>query len=560
MKSHDRDTLDRCNRRNFLRAGLLAGCTASAKGKGKPRSKPDKSFPLEEATIADLRRMIDTKKRTIRQIVRMYLERIHAIDKNGPTLRSVIEINPDAEKIAKALDAETAAGKKRGPLHGIPILIKDNIDTADKMASTSGSLALADAAPPEKDAFLIKRLRKAGAVILGKTNLSEWAEMRSSYCVGGWSGRGGLTRNPYSLDRNPSGSSSGSAVAVAASLCAVAVGTETSSSIVRPASVNGVVGIKPTVGLVSRRGLIPLALSQDTAGPMARTVADAAILLDALAGFDPGDSRVPPALAKTAWKKRKPVKSYTSCLKKTGLHGKRVGVVRNFCGIHEDVDRLMKQAIGEIKKSGATIVDPANLDKRLETPAQWFGDEFTVLMYEFKHDLNAYLKTRKARPGQPAIPGSLEKLIVFNRKHERTEMPHFGQDIFESSQAKGPLTDKAYREALKKNWKLSREDGIDGVMTKHKLDVLIAPTEGPAWLTDFVGGDHFRTKSTSAAAIAGYPSITVPMGNVHGLPVGLSFFGQAWSEPKLIEAAFAFENSTPHRKKPTFPTSVNPWS
>jgi amidase len=411
------------------------------------------------------------------------------------------------------------------------------------MATTAGSLAMVCATPPARNAFVVKLLHRAGAVILGKTNMSEWAAMRSTYSSGGWSGRGGQTKNPYALDRNPSGSSSGSAVAVAANLCAVAVGTETDGSIVSPSSVNGVVGIKPTVGLVSRVGVIPLALSQDTVGPIARTVRDAATLLNVLAVPDPADVRV-------IKRPGKPVKDYTAHLKKDGLKGKCVGVARNFCGIQEGADELMEKAIQAIKAAGATVVDPANLPDTLSTQAQFFGDECQVLAYEFKADLNEYLRKRAGGKGKG--PRSLEDVIKYNETHRDTEMPYFGHDLMLDAQKRGPLNDPKYLKLLRDNQKLAREDGIDKALKKGKLDLLIAPTEGPAWVTDLVNGDHIRAKAIAAASISGYPSITVPMGQVFGLPVGLLFIGPAWSEPILIEAAYAFEQATRHRKRPLF--------
>ncbi len=456
-----------------------------------------------------------------RERVRQYLDRIDQLDRRGPQLRAVIEINPEALAIADALDAEAKAKGPRGPLHGTPILIKDNIDTADRMKTTAGSLALADAPAPKQDAPLVKRLRAAGAVIIGKTNLSEWANFRSTHSVSGWSGRGGQTRNPYALDRNPSGSSSGSGVAVAAELCAMAVGTETDGSIVSPASVNGITGIKPTVGLIAGAGIVPIAHSQDTAGPMARSVSDAAALLTVLGtrGED-----------------------YSKSLDARGLRGARLGVARKFFGRNAAVDRLMEQAIEELKKAGAEIIDPADLP----THNQFGEAEFEVLLYEFKADLNAYLESR----GGPVR--SLKDLIAFNEKQRREEMPYFEQEICESAEKKGPLTDNAYVEALARCRRLSREEGIDAVLRKHKLDAIVAPTNGPAWLIDWVNGDQDTGGCSSPAAIAGYPHVTVPAGFVQGLPVGLSFFGTAWTEAKLIKFAYAFEKATGGWKPPRF--------
>jgi amidase len=497
-------------------------------------------FELEELTLADLQAGMAMGQFTARSLTEKYLARIEAVDKQGPTLRSVIEINPEALAIAEAMDKERKEKGVRGPLHGVPVLIKDNIDTADKMATTAGSLALVGA-KPRKDAFLVQRLRQAGAVLLGKTNLSEWANIRSSNSTSGWSGRGGLTRNPYALDRNTSGSSSGSGAAVAANLCAVAVGTETDGSIISPSSVNGIVGIKPTLGLISRSGIIPIAHSQDTAGPMCRTVMDAAILLSLMAGADPED-RI------TAESQGKAKPDYTKFLDANGLKGARIGVARKLCGFHGGVDAVFAEALEVLKKQGAIIVDPADHDGFGQ-----FGEaETTVLLYELKADLNTYL----ARLGPNAPVKTLADVIAFNEKHKDKEMPFFGQDQFLKAEAKGPLTSKEYLEALEKNRKAARTDGIDAVMDKHKLDALVAPSEAPAWLTDVVDGDHAMGTSTSAAAVAGYPSITVPAGFIFGLPVGISFFGRAWSEPTLLKLAYTFEQATKHRKPPRFLPTV----
>jgi amidase len=488
------------------RRRLLEGAAAAFVGVAWGQA-PD----LEEATIADLSRFLT--RYPARELTERYLARIRELD---PALRSVIEINPDALSIAAELDR----GAKRGPLHGIPVLIKDNIDTADRMHTTAGSLALMDA-PTPRDAGIVERLRAAGAVILGKTNLSEWANFRSSRSVSGWSGRGGQTRNPYALDRNPCGSSSGSGVAVAANLCAAAVGTETDGSIVCPSSINGIVGIKPTLGLLSERGIVPIAHSQDTAGPMARTVRDAAILLGALA-------EGPHAQA-----------DYTKFLDSDGLHGARLGVARKFFSLGPEVQRVIQNCLVQMKQMGATLVDPADLPSF----GKYDTSENIVLQYEFKNDLNAYLEARKTGL-------TLEKLIAFNEQHRREEMPYFEQDLFVESQQRGTLNDVAYLTALSGNRRLTRAEGIDAVLKKFKVDAIVAPTTGPAWLIDWVTGDHDTGGCSTPAAVAGYPHISVPAGFVHGLPVGISFFGTAWSEPILLKLAFAFEQATKARRPP----------
>ena len=494
------------------------------------------SFELDEVTIAELQHGMETGRFTARSIAEKYLSRIEAIDKNGPASIAVIQTNPDALAIADALDKERKEKGPRGPMHGIPVLIKDNIDTADGMMTTAGSLALVGA-KPAKDSFVAKRLRDAGAVILGKTNLSEWANIRSSHSTSGWSGRGGLTKNPYVLNRNPCGSSSGSGAGVSANLCTVAVGTETDGSIVCPSSLSGVVGIKPTVGLVSRSGIIPISHSQDTAGPICRTVRDAAILLNALAGVDPEDNATLAGQGRAA-------ADYRTFLDADGLRGARIGVVRKYFGFHDGVDALMEQAIVILKNRGAIVVDPADI----ETIGKTGDNELNVLLYELKADLNAYLA--KLGPNTPVH--SLKEVIDFNERERARELPYFGQDLFIKAEAKGNLDTKEYLDALENNLRLARKEGIDATMDKFKLDALVAPTAPPAWVTDLVDGDNVGGGSSGMAAIAGYPDITVPAGFIFGLPVGISFFGRAWSEPTLIKLAYSFEQATKVRKPPKF--------
>jgi amidase len=530
-------------RREFLQTSSL-GCAAAISNPmtalahevsavEHPPSPPP--FELDEVGITDLQGHLKSGKYNSRELVKKYLDRIDEVDKRGPKINSVIETNPDAFEIAESLDKESKEKGSRGPLHGIPILIKDNIDTADRMLTTAGSLALVGSRPAH-DAFIATRLREAGAVILGKTNLSEWANFRSNHSSSGWSGRGGQTRNPYVLDRNPCGSSSGSGAAAAANLATATVGTETDGSIVCPSSANSLVGIKPTLGLVSRSGIVPIAHSQDTAGPMARTVTDAAILLGALAGMDPRDSATKTSQGKSQT-------DYTQFLDKNGLRGARIGVARKHFGFNDHVDKVMNNLVAEIKKLGAVVVDPADIP----TTGKFDDSELEVLLYEFKADLNAYLA------GRPSAPiHSLKELIEFNEKNRAKEMPYFGQDLFVKAQAKGPLTDKKYLATLRKNHLLSRTQGIDFVLRKQRLDALIAPTGGPAWPTDWINGDHFTGGYSSASAVAGYPHITVPAGYVFGLPFGISFFGTAYSEPKLIKFAYAFEQATNIRRTPRF--------
>ncbi|MGA7914352.1 MAG: amidase [Candidatus Acidiferrales bacterium] len=500
-----------------------------------------KPFELDEITIADLQDGMKSGKYTARSIAELYLARIDAIDKNGPAINSVIETNPDALSIADALDKERKEKGPRGPLHGIPVLIKDNIDTRDRMSTTAGSLALVGAKPP-KDSFVAQKLREAGAVILAKSNPSEWANIRSSHSTSGWSGRGGLTKNPYALDRNPCGSSSGSGAGVSANLCAISIGTETDGSIVCPSSANGTVGIKPTVGLVSRSGIIPISHTQDGAGPMCRTVRDAAILLGALTGVDPDDNATGASAGKS-------LTDYTQVLDPNGLRGARIGVVRKYFGFNDSVDWLMERDLEVLKQLGAILVDPADI----ATIGQTGKNEDLVLLYELKADLNAYL----ARLGPNAPVHTLKEIIAFNDNNREKEMPYFGQDMFLKAEAKGPLTTKEYLDALNNNLRLARQEGIDATMAKYKLDALVAPTGGPAWLTDLVDGDNAGGQSSTAAAVACYPSVSVPAGYVSGLPVGISFFGRAWSEPTLIKLAYAFEQATKVRKPPQFLPTAN---
>jgi amidase len=541
------------SRRNFLRAGVtatLATAAYPALGAARvvdPVSPPaavidanfKKDFELDEITIDDLQKAFLSGQYSSRSLAEKYLARIQEIDKSGPMVNSVIELNPEALQIADALDQERKAKGPRGPLHGIPVLIKDNIDTGDRMNTTAGSLALLGGRPAN-DAFVAAQLRKAGAVILGKTNLSEWANIRCSHSTSGWSGRGGLTRNPYALDRNPCGSSSGTGAAVSANLCVAGVGTETDGSVVCPSSANGLAGLKPTVGLVSRSGIVPISHSQDTAGPMARTVRDVAILLGAMAGADPQDPATAESQAKLS-------PDYTRFLDPAGLKGARLGVVRKYFGFNDAADQLMDSLLGEMKRAGAEIVDPADIP----TIGKFDESELTVFYYELKADLAAYL----ARRGSSVK--SLKDVIEFNELNRGREMPYFGQDIFLKSEQKGPLTSKEYLDALALNHQLTRAEGIDFVMDKFKLDALVAPTGGPAWLTDLINGDHVAGGSSSAAAVAGYPNINVTAGSLWGLPVGISFFGRAWSEPTLLKIAYSFEQLTKARQKPRFLPTID---
>jgi amidase len=519
----------------LLTIAVLAGAATA-------QQPPSERFELDERTVRQLQEGLQSGRYTSRRLVDLYLARIDQIDRRGPTLRSVIEVNPDAAAIADALDAERKSNGPRGPLHGIPVLIKDNIDTADRMMTTAGSLALEGSIAP-RDAFVVERLRAAGAVILGKTNLSEWANFRSTKSASGWSARGGQVRNPYVLDRNACGSSSGTGAAIAANLAAIGVGTETDGSIVCPSSVSALVGIKPTVGLVSRSGIIPISRSQDTAGPMTRTVADAAILLTALTGMDPRDATTKRSAGRTA--------DYSKALDANALQGARIGVARKrYFGYSPAADKVIEAAIAEMKTRGATIVDPADIP----TAGGFDTCELEVMLYEFKTDLNTYLAGL-----HPSVKvRSLAQLIAFNEREKAREMPHFGQEIFIEAQKKGPLTSPKYLRELKTCQSRARALGIDAVMTRLKLDAIVAPSGSPAWPIDLINGDHFLGASSTPAAVAGYPSITVPAGDVRGLPVGLSFIGRQWTESKLIALAYAFEQATHHRRPPKFlPTIVD---
>jgi amidase len=537
------------SRRGFLKHTLTASAAVAlrpALSSARETSRPSKSpaadikpFELEEITIAELQDGIKSGKFTAKSLVQKYTARIEDMDKR--TVNAVIEMNPDAASIAEDLDREHKAKGPRGPLHGVPILIKDNIATVDRMMTTAGSLALVGSKPP-KDSMVAQKLRAAGAVILGKTNLSEWANIRSSHSTSGWSGRGGLTKNPYALDRNPCGSSSGTGAGISANLAAIGIGTETDGSIVCPSSLNGLAGIKPTVGLISRAGIIPISHSQDTAGPMCRTVRDAAILLGVLTGADPEDQ----ATAASAGKSQTNYEQYCDA---NGLQGARIGVARKYFGFSDAVDALVEHSIDIMRKQGAVIVDPADIP----TLGKFDGSEMTVFMYELKADLNAYL----AGLGASSPVKTLKDIIEFNDRNREKEMPYFGQDLFLKSEAKGPLTEKEYLDAVAKNRQLARTEGIDAVMDKNKLDALVAPTGGPAWLTDLITGDHFGGGSSNAAAVAGYPNINVTAGNIFGLPVGISFFGRAWSEPTLIKIAYSFEQATKARQAPRFLPRIN---
>ena len=542
-------TAEGIDRRAFVTRAMIAGVAITlplackpdsgpATAAGTPRRAPGVPAvdDLFELTIAAARERMETGTLTSRALTQRYLTRIDAMDKRGPAVNAMIELNVDALAIADAMDAERKAGTVRGPLHGIPVLIKDNIDTADKMRTSAGSLALASSTPA-RDAFIVERLRAAGAVLLGKTNLSEWANFRSTRSSSGWSGRGGQTRNPYVLDRNPCGSSSGTGAALASDFATVGVGTETDGSILCPASLNGLVGMKPTVGLWGRSGIIPISASQDTAGPMTRTVADAAALLTALVGLDPRDDA-------TGRRPANADSDYTNGLDAAGLQGARIGVARNLAGFNPDVDRALNAAVAALRAAGATIVDPADL-----AGAGKFDDaEFEVLLYEFKDGLNRYF----AALGDSAPVKTLAELIAWNEKEAVREMPWFGQEILVLAEKKGPLTEPAYLAARAKCVRMARTEGIDATIAKHSLDAIVFPSNAPAWLTDHLNGDHFVGGNTSFAAVAGYPAVTVPMGLVHELPVGLTFTGRAWSEAVLLKYAYAFEQLTKARRAPKY--------
>jgi amidase len=540
------------DRRAFLKSSVAGAATLAGGAALGPQARVGAeaagsatagapAFELEELTIVDLQQRMQSGQETARSLTEKYLARIAALDRQGPALRAVLETNPDALQIAEALDAERRAGTVRGPMHGIPVLLKDNVGTADRMTTTAGSLAL-EGSIPAKDAFAVKRLRDAGAILLGKTNMSEWANFRSSRSTSGWSGRGGRVRNPYALDRNTSGSSSGSGAAVAASFAAVAIGSETDGSIVSPSNNCGLVGIKPSLGLVSRSGVIPIAHSQDTLGPMTRTVADAAALLTAIVAADPEDPITKAAATRI-------VRDYTAALKADGAKGLRIGVPRKaLFGSNPHADRLVDEAIAVLTSLGAVIVDPVDL-----TIAKSLGDhEYQVLLYEFKADLDKYL----ASLGQSAPVKSLADAIAFNEAHRDREMPYFGQEIFVEAQKKGPLTTPAYTKALAASKLAAGRMGIDAVMAAHKLDALVAPTSAPAGLADLVNGDYGSGGCSTLPAVSGYPHVTVPAGYAFGLPVGVSFFGRNFSEMTLISIAYAYEQATTHRKAPRFPATA----
>ncbi len=515
----------------------LSGCTENPANESTPESSIP-SFDLDEWTVEELQAAMAEGRMTARTITEKYLERIRQVDQGGPRLNAILETNPDALTIADELDRERQEGRLRGPLHDIPVIIKDNIDTADKMMTTAGALALTGNIA-RQDSWVAARLRAAGAIILAKANLSEWANFRSTRSSSGWSGRGGQTHNPYVLDRSPCGSSSGSGAAAAANLSALAIGTETNGSIVCPSSINGLVGIKPTVGLVGRSGIIPISHTQDTAGPMTRTVRDGALLLGALTGIDPRD-------AATQASDGRAHSDYTTFLDANGLSGARIGVARQILGFNPDVDRLTEAALQLMKDRGAELID---IDEPITGPVG--GDSFQVLLYEFKDGVNKYLATTD-------LPvRTLADVIKFNEENAAESMPYFGQELLVQAQEKGDLNSEEYRNALERMLKECRQNGIDKIMDANQLDAIVAPTGSPAWPIDLINGDHFTGGSSSPAARAGYPNITVPAGYVHGLPVGISFFGRAWSEPVLLRLAYAYEQASNHRKAPEFMASLD---
>lgn len=545
----DRAESPALSRRDFLAVSTAGGAAAAALGplacapqtpsttrEAASTGEQVGSYELDEVTVSELQEGMASGRWTARRITELYLEKIGDVDRAGPRLRSIIETNPDALAVADELDAERAAGSVRGPLHGIPILVKDNIATHDRMTTTAGSAALTGSIPA-RDSWVAARLRAAGAILLGKANLSEWANFRSTRSVSGWSARGGQCKNPYVLDRNPCGSSSGSGAAAAASLCAGAIGTETNGSIVCPSSANGLVGIKPTIGLVSRSRIIPIAHTQDTAGPMCRTVRDAALILGALTGVDPED-------AVTARSEGRSHGDYTPFLDSDGLRGARVGLASGYLGFHPDVDAAFEAAVDAMRAAGAEVIEETDIETRQEMGRH----SYQVLLYEFKAGLNAYLEAL----GPDAPVRSLEDVIAFNEANAALEMPYFGQEILLQAQEKGPLTEPEYREAVETAVRLAGPQGIDRTMDDHDLDAIIAPTGGPAWKIDLINGDHFGGGSSGPAAIAGYPNITLPVGDVRGLPVGISFFGRAWSEPMLLRLAYGFEQVAGARVVPTF--------
>lgn len=541
MKDQKRN-LSTLSRRSFLRGTTLpplavglAGCKVSQEE--AQRSEPGNfSFELEEIGLRDLAHGLLHGDFTSEEITSLYLERIESLDRQGPSLCSIIETNPEALRLAGDLDREMRETGPRSPMHGIPVVLKDNIDTHDRMTTTAGSLAL-EGSIPTRDSEVARKLKAAGAIILGKANLSEWANFRSFNSSSGWSARGGQCRNPFILNRNPCGSSSGSAVAVSANLCPVAIGTETNGSIVCPANANGIVGIKPTIGLVSRRGIIPISHNQDTAGPMARTISDAAILLNAIAGYDPEDSS-------TNRLKSRELPDYTRYLDPNGLAGKRLGIVRSFFSFHPKVEALMQTALEDLERLGAELVDPVEFPDNEDLGRA----SFNVLLYDFRVDLGKYLQQL---PGEN-LPQNLAQLIKFNEDNRDREMPWFEQEIFLEAEKTREVSREKYLNDLRKTREFYQSKGIDKLMDDHRLDALVAPTGGPAWTTELLYGDHGGGGSSSPAARAGYPNITIPAGFIHDLPVGISFFGRAWSEPVLIETAFAYEQGTRHRRSPSF--------